>query len=269
MCGIAGLYAFSSSAPPADRAELRTIRDHMAARGPDGLGEWFSNDGRVAFGHRRLAIIDLSEGGAQPMQSADGQLVITFNGEIYNYRELRRELESSGHVFRSESDTEVLLHLYQAKGTAMLQDLRGMYAFALWDAAKQALLLARDPFGIKPLYYTPTSTGKAISNGTLRFASQVKALLAGGHVDTAPEPAGHAGFFLWGSVPAPYTLYRGIRALPAGHYLWVSGQGAAEPVPFCQITDILAHAANHPARGSQARHERTLETPAAALALEC
>ena len=272
MCGIAGLYAFSPSAPPVDRAELRTIRDHMAARGPDGFGEWFSSDGRVAFGHRRLAIIDLTEGGAQPMTHTDstgGQLVITFNGEIYNYRELRHELEASGHSFRSDSDTEVLLHLYQAKGTAMLQDLRGMYAFALWDAAKQALLLARDPFGIKPLYYTPTSTGKAISNGTLRFASQVKALLAGGHVDTAPEPAGHTGFFLWGSVPAPYTLYRGIRALPAGHFMWVSGQGATEPVPFCQITDILAHAANHPARGSQARHERTLETPAAALALEC
>ncbi|MBK6555775.1 MAG: asparagine synthase (glutamine-hydrolyzing), partial [Comamonadaceae bacterium] len=249
MCAIAGLYAFAPSAPPADRAELRTIRDHMSARGPDGHGEWFSNDGRVALGHRRLAIIDLSEGGAQPMHSANGQLVITFNGEIYNYRELRRELEASGHVFRSESDTEVLLHLYQAKGTAMLQDLRGMYAFALWDAAKQALLLARDPFGIKPLYYTPTNTNA--SNGTLRFASQVKALLAGGQVDTAPEPAGHTGFFLWGSVPAPYTLYRGIRALPAGHYLWVSGQGATEPVPFCQITDILAHAANNPARGTQ------------------
>ena len=251
MCAIAGLYAFAASAPPADRAELRAIRDHMAARGPDGLGEWFSPDGRVALGHRRLAIIDLTEGGAQPMHSADGQLVITFNGEIYNYRELRRELEAQGHVFRSESDTEVLLHLYQAKGTAMLQDLRGMYAFALWDAAKQALLLARDPFGIKPLYYTPTNTGKANSNGTLRFASQVKALLAGGHVDTAPEPAGHTGFFLWGSVPAPYTLYRGIRALPAGHYLWVSGQGAAEPQPFCRITDILAHAAANPARGTQ------------------
>jgi hypothetical protein len=161
MCAIAGLYAFAPSAPPADRAQLRTIRDHMSARGPDGLGEWFSNDGRVALGHRRLAIIDLTEGGAQPMHSADGQLVITFNGEIYNYRELRRELEAQGHVFRSESDTEVLLHLYQAKGTAMLQDLRGMYAFALWDAAKQALLLARDPFGIKPLYYTPTGTGNS------------------------------------------------------------------------------------------------------------
>ena len=145
MCGIAGIYAFSPSAPPADRAELRAIRDHMAARGPDGLGEWFSNDERVALGHRRLAIIDVTEGGAQPMHSADGQLVITFNGEIYNYRELRRDLESQGHIFRTGSDTEVLLQLYQAKGTAMLQDLRGMYAFALWDARKQALLLARDP----------------------------------------------------------------------------------------------------------------------------
>lgn len=246
MCGIAGLYAFSPSAPPADRTELRTLRDHMAARGPDGLGEWFSADGRVALGHRRLAIIDLSDGGAQPMHSADGQLVITFNGEIYNYRELRRELEAQGHVFRSGSDTEVLLHLYQAKGTAMLQDLRGMYAFALWDARKQALLLARDPFGIKPLYYTPANTG----HGTLRFASQVKALLAGGQIDTAPEPAGHTGYFLWGSVPAPYTLYRGIRALPVGHYLWVGAQGAGDPQPFCQITDILAHAANNPARGT-------------------
>ncbi|WP_156862278.1 asparagine synthase (glutamine-hydrolyzing) [Casimicrobium huifangae] len=250
MCGIAGIYAYSASAPSVDRAEVRSIRDHMASRGPDGQGEWFSDDGRLALGHRRLAIIDVSERGAQPMQSADGQLVITFNGEIYNYRELRRQLERLGHVFRSDSDTEVLLHLYQAKGTGMLQDLRGMYAFALWDAHKQALLLARDPFGIKPLYYTPTHTGATRSNGTLRFASQVKALLAGGHADTAPEPAGHAGFFLWGSVPAPFTLYRGIRALPAGHCLWVGAQGAAEPQPFSRITDILAHAAANPAQGS-------------------
>ena len=210
MCGISGIYAFNPSAPPADRVDLRAIRDHMVARGPDGHGEWFSSDGRIAFGHRRLAIIDLTEGGAQPMSSADGQLVITFNGEIYNYQALRKTLEAQGHVFRSDSDTEVLLHLYQAKGDAMLQDLRGMFAFAVWDARKQAMLLARDAFGIKPLYYTN-------GNSTLRFASQVKALLAGGQIDTTPEPAGHAGFFLWGSVPAPFTLYRGIRALPAGH----------------------------------------------------
>ena len=248
MCGISGIYAFSPAARPVDRAELRVTRDHMAARGPDGHGEWFSDNGRVAFGHRRLAIIDLADRAAQPMQSADGQVVITFNGEIYNYRELRKTLEAQGHVFRTDSDTEVLLQLYQAKGTAMLQDLRGMFAFALWDARKQALLLARDPFGIKPLYYTPDTDAQS---GTLRFASQVKALLAGGQIDTAPEPAGHTGFYLWGSVPAPYTLYRGIRALTAGHFMWVSEQGAAAPQPFCLISNILADAAAAPARGSR------------------
>lgn len=254
MCAIAGIYAFNPSAPPADRAELRRVRDHMTARGPDGHGEWFSDNGRVGFGHRRLAIIDLSERGAQPMHSADGQVVITFNGEIYNHRELRKELEAQGHIFRSDSDTEVLLQLYQAKGTTMLQDLRGMYAFALWDARKQAILLARDPFGIKPLYYTPCRSGAPAANatnGTFRFASQVKALLAGGQIDTSPEPAGHTGFFLWGSVPTPYTLYRGIRSLEAGHFMWVNDQGATKPQPFCLITDILAHAANNPAKGTQ------------------
>jgi asparagine synthase (glutamine-hydrolysing) len=135
----------------------------------------------------------------------------------------------------------------------MLQDLRGMYAFALWDATRQAMLLARDPFGIKPLYYTPNT-------GTFRFASQVKALLAGGHIDTAPEPAGHTGFFLWGSVPAPCTLYRGIHALPAGHYMLVSAQGTSEPKPFCQIPQILAEAANNPARGTQAEALEVIST---------
>lgn len=243
MCGIAGIFAFNHAAPPVDRAELRVIRDHMIARGPDGQGEWFSNNGRIALGHRRLAIIDLTGGGAQPMTSADGQLVVTFNGEIYNYQDLRKTLEAQGCVFRSNSDTEVLLHLYATKGEEMLKDLRGMFAFALWDAPKHALLLARDAFGIKPLYYTP-------SQSTLRFASQVKALLAGGQIDTGPEPAGHAGFFLWGNVPAPFTLYRGIHALPAGHFQWVSEQGISVPKPFCLITDILAQASANPARGS-------------------
>lgn len=255
MCGIAGILAYHPQARRFDPAELAAIRDPMAARGPDGQGQWFSPDGRVALGHRRLAIIDLSEGGAQPMASADGQLVITFNGEIYNYRALRHDLEARGCVFRSQSDTEVLLHLYAEHGEGMLAHLRGMYAFALWDARRQSLLLARDPFGIKPLYY-------ADDGHTLRLASQVKALLAGGHVDTSPEPAGHTGFFLWGSVPAPYTLYRGIRALPAGHFLKVGGQGAAEPQPFCRIADILAQAAAEPARGSPGE---ALEAISAAL----
>ena len=245
MCGIAGIFAYHYAALPVDREELRTIRDHMAARGPDGKGEWFSENGRVGLGHRRLAIIDLSDRAAQPMASADGQLVISFNGEIYNYRELRKELEARGRIFRTDSDTEVLLHLYAEKGEAMLAELRGMFAFALWDARKQALLLARDPFGIKPLYYS--------DNGrTFRFASQVKALLAGGQVDTAPEPAGHAGFFLWGSVPEPWTLYRGIRSLPAGHCLWLNEKGAGQSAAFSRIEEILAWAAANPARGSKA-----------------
>jgi len=243
MCGVAGIFAYHPSAAGIDRQELRSIRDHMAARGPDGSGEWFSADGRAALGHRRLSIIDLSERGAQPMASADGQLVISFNGEIYNYRELRNELERRGRVFHSDSDTEVLLQLYAEHGHAMLARLRGMFAFALWDARKQAMLLARDTFGIKPLYYST-------DQGTLRFASQVKALLAGGMVDTSPEPAGHAGFYLWGSVPAPWTLYRGVKALPAGHFAWVGTQGPSEPEAFCRVQDLLADAAAHPARGT-------------------
>src|SRR5438552_610254 len=131
------------------------------------------------------------------MASADGKRVITLNGEIYNYRALRAELEAQGCVFRTESDTEVLLHLYAAKGPAMVHDLRGMFAFALWDAEKCGLLLARDPYGIKPLYY-------ADDGWTFRFASQVKALLAGGRVSLIPEPAGWAGFLLFGNVPEPY-----------------------------------------------------------------
>src|SRR5437588_12577575 len=142
MCGIAGIYAFDYAASAVDRAELQRIRDHMAARGPDGLGEWHSQDERIGLGHRRLTIIDLSERGAQPMASADGKLIITFNGEIYNYRELRAGLEAKGRVFRTQTDTEVLLHLYAEKGDAMVHDLRGMFAFALWDAEKNALFLA-------------------------------------------------------------------------------------------------------------------------------
>src|SRR6476660_3070144 len=120
MCGIAGIYAYHYAANAVDRAELRCIRDHMAARGPDGLGEWYSQNERIGLGHRRLSIIDLSERGAQPMASADGKLVISFNGEIYNYRQLKAELLVTGRTFRSDSDTEVLLHLYEIHGTRML-----------------------------------------------------------------------------------------------------------------------------------------------------
>jgi asparagine synthase (glutamine-hydrolysing) len=238
MCGIASIFAYGSDAPPVDRTELLRIRERMIARGPDGCGEWYSADGRVGLAHRRLSIIDLSSSGAQPMACGDGNLVITYNGEIYNYRELRAGLEARGCHFRSSSDTEVLLELYREKGADMLHELRGMYAFAIWDTRDGHLFLARDPFGIKPLYY-------ADNGRTIRIASQVKALLAGGGVDTEPQPAGHVGFYLWGTVPEPYTLYRGIRALPAGSYLSVNCRGTGAVTQFCSIPREIAQASEH------------------------
>ena len=235
MCGIAGIFAYHYAALPVNRDELRTIRDHMTARGPDGNGEWYSQDNRAALGHRRLSIIDLSNRAAQPMASADGQLVVSFNGEIYNYLELKKDLEAKGRIFRTESDTEVLLQLYAEKGEAMLGDLRGMFAFALWDARKQSMLLARDPYGIKPLYY-------ADDGWTCRFASQVKALLTSPKVSRLPEPAGLAGFYLFGSVPEPYTLYQEIRSVPAGSYQWVDSTGPRTAIQYFSIAQVWADA---------------------------
>ncbi len=233
MCGIAGIFAYLDVAPPVDRAELMRINDRLAPRGPDGNRQWFSPDGRVGFAHLRLAIIDLSEGGAQPKASADGSLVITFNGEIYNYRELRAELQAKGRVFQSESDTEVLLQLYAEYGDAMVGRLRGMFAFGLWDLARRRLLLARDPLGIKPLYW-------ADDGWTLRFASQAKALLAGGAVSNDPDPAGIVGFHLFGSVPEPFTVWRAIHTLPAGTTLVVDAAGPAAPQRYYDVAGALA-----------------------------
>jgi len=234
MCGIAGLYAYRPTTS-VDRDELRRIRDQMQARGPDGQGEWYSDDGRLALGHRRLSIIDLSPRGAQPMVSADGRLVVTCNGEIYNHRALRRNLEAKGRIFRSDSDTEVLLHLYADKGVTMVHDLRGMFAFALWDGARRTLFLARDPYGIKPLYWSD-------DGHTLRLASQVKALLAGGAIARDPDPAGIVGFYLLGSVPEPHTRYRAIHELSAGSYLLAGEQGVAAPVCYFSVAATFAAA---------------------------
>ncbi|MGD1147911.1 MAG: asparagine synthase (glutamine-hydrolyzing) [Thermoanaerobaculaceae bacterium] len=250
MCGIAAICSFDPRGPAVDREELLRIRDSMASRGPDGSGEWFSPDGRVGLGHRRLAIIDLSATGDQPMVSADGTRVIVFNGEIYNYRELRSLLPDGGAGLRGTSDTEVLLELYAVMGTEMLPRLLGMFAFALYDIKAGKTLLARDLYGVKPLYYTAGS-------GCVRIASQVKALLAGGRVSRRQDPAGVVGFFLRGSVPEPFTLYEAIRALPAGSYAWVDERGVAAPRAYASIAEILAEAVRNPARVSeQERVER-------------
>lgn len=234
MCGLNGIFAYNPAASAPNSRELIATRDAMAVRGPDGFGEWWSEDRRLGLGHRRLSIIDLSDRAAQPMLSADSRLAIVFNGEVYNSPELRKELKRQGRTFKTTSDTEVLLHLYDCKGVDMVSDLRGMFAFALWDRAEKTLLLARDPFGIKPLYLA--DDGKC-----LRFASQVKALLAGGAISREPDPAGAAGFFLTGSIPEPFTLYRDICSFPAGHTMVVRADGPLPtPVPYVSIPAEIA-----------------------------
>ena len=232
MCGIAGLYAFKESSAVVDCDELARMREAMRSRGPDGEGIWCDSQQRIGLAHRRLAIIDLSPAAAQPMADNHNGLVCVFNGEIYNYRELRASLEARGYRFRTNSDTEVLLAAYAIHGRSMVELLRGMFAFAIWDERNRQLFLARDPLGIKPLYYS-------VSSRMFRFASQVKALRAGGAAGHVASAAGHVGFFLWGHVPEPHTLYEDIHALPAGSTLLVDGDGATRPSVYWSLSDVL------------------------------
>jgi len=242
-----------------DREALQKVHNHLARRGPDGQGQWQSGTGRIALCHRRLAIIDLTDNAAQPMADAGARLMISYNGEIYNYQELRRGLEAKGCRFRSHSDTEVLLHLYRDRGVEMLEDLSGMFAFALWDEDRQGVFLARDPYGIKPLYYS--DDGK-----TLRFASQVKALLAGDGINTAPDAAGRVGFYLLGSVPEPYTLYRGIKALDAGSSLWIDRRGPALAQQYFSIAETWAEAGESTQEQPQDREQSIRDALLASVA---
>ena len=238
MCGIAATFCYGGG--QVDRASLREARDCMQARGPDASGYWESDDRGVALAHRRLSIIDLSERGAQPMANAEGTLRVIYNGEIYNHQALRQDLEAQGYRFQSDTDTEVLLHLYAEKGREMVHDLRGMYAFALYDEKRQGLLMARDPYGIKPLY-------DAAGGQALHVASQVEALRTLGDVNTSMDAAGHVGYFLWGHVPEPHTLYQGIRALPAGHTCWVDQRsGPDAPQSFASVPEALQRAETKP-----------------------
>jgi asparagine synthase (glutamine-hydrolysing) len=248
MCGINAIYSYRREAPPVDEEELLAARECMLSRGPDAGDLWISEDRRVGLGHRRLAIIDLSPGGAQPMRRDAS--VIVFNGEIYNFRDVRREL---GGEFTSQSDTEVILRAYQKWGPGMLNRLRGMFAMALWDGAKRQLFLARDPYGIKPLYYADDGT-------TIRIASQVRALIATGRVPTQFDAAGAAGFFLRGTVPEPFTMYRAIRALPAGSYCFVDERGVAEPVQYFSIAATLREGLDQPAPDASLVHDALLES---------
>ncbi len=228
MCGIAGLLSTHKFNEEQSRISLNAMQSALAHRGPDGSGQYFCPTGMAALSHTRLSIIDLTESGHQPMHSNDGRLSITFNGEIYNYQALKAELEETGERFVSESDTEVLLRLYQREGEHCVKRLRGMFAFLIWDAKTQTAFAARDPLGIKPFYYSvdqqPVNETTASS---LAFSSEIRSLLNASCLDTQPPTLSRQGlssYLLRGTVSEPHTLIDGIHMLPAGHILsWQAG----------------------------------------------
>ncbi len=214
MCGIAGIIEFASQG--VDQKVVARMAEMLAHRGPDGQGTWFG-DG-VGLAHRRLAIIDLSPASDQPMHSADGAATIVFNGEIYNYRELAQQLRTAGFPLRTQSDTEVILGLYQQHGERCVEFLRGMFAFAIWDHRRHELFLARDRIGVKPLYYALTARGFA-------FGSEIKAVVASGISERVVDRAAVARFLRFMVVPQPQTIFEGIKKLDPGHTMRVTRDG--------------------------------------------
>jgi asparagine synthase (glutamine-hydrolysing) len=246
MCGIAGIFNFGTQAP-AGREALARATAAMVHRGPDDEGFYF--DGALGLGNRRLSIIDLP-GGHQPVSNEDGTVWITFNGEIYNYRELQQDLKSRGHRFRTASDTETIVHLYEDLGPACLEQLRGMFAFALWDSRARRLLLARDRLGVKPLFYR-TSAGR------LTFASELRALvhLEGSHGGTLDvDPQAVYDFFGFRYVPGPGTFYKDVLKLLPGHYLLADQTG----VRTTRWWDVPAEEHEKPGPAASERIERQI-----------
>ena len=217
MCGIAGIYRAAAESA-VDASLVEAMGNALAHRGPDDSGLFL--DAGVGLAHRRLSIIDTA-GSRQPMHSADGSLVIVFNGEIYNFKSLREELRGHGRRFSTQGDTEVILQAYEHYGPDCVQRLRGMFAFAIWDVRKRQLFLARDRVGIKPLYYS-------WDGRTLRFGSEIKALLQDRSLDTTIDPLGLDDYLTYLYIPAPKTIFKQIRKLPPGHTLIVSEQGVRE-----------------------------------------
>src|SRR5215210_6941747 len=215
MCGIAGfIYGDGGAGAPEDRAVLDRMCRVIEHRGPDDQGLFA--DGRAHLGMRRLSIIDLA-GGHQPMSGCDPRMTIVYNGEIYNYRESQRELEARGHRFKTSCDTETVLHAYEEYGAACVENLRGMFAFAIWDEARRRLFIARDRTGKKPLYYTLSP------RGTLIFGSELKSLRE--HPEFRGEVSAEAldAYLTFGYVPDPLTIFRDVHKLPPGHHLTFTG----------------------------------------------
>ena len=232
MCGIAGIFNFGSS-PTDDRATACRMRDAMTHRGPDDSGLYQSPDRRLVLAHRRLSIVDVSPAGHQPMTNEDGAIWITFNGEIYNHLELRNPLLARGHTFKSRSDTEVIVHAYEDSGVDCVSRLDGMFAFALWDARRRELLLARDRLGKKPLYYT-------VAGGRLLFASEIKALLEHPDVARDIDPIAIDAFLTFSHTPAPLTMFKNVLKLPAAHVLRCQSDGTVRTERYWSALDGAA-----------------------------
>jgi asparagine synthase (glutamine-hydrolysing) len=243
MCGIAGIIKFREQIRPADLNALERMTAAQTHRGPDDSGSF--HDSRVALGHRRLSIIDVSAAGRQPMSNENGTVWVTYNGEIYNYAELRESLLAAGHRFCSQSDTEVLVHGYEEWGEkGLLRKLRGMFAFAIYDSERGRVIVARDRLGIKPLYYFFDQR-----TGLLGFASEVKALMESGMVPRQTDRKALAGFLLLGSVPSPRTIVRDVTCLLPGHYL-VAERGAIRSERYWDL-NFVSTAGTDPARLSE------------------
>ena len=220
MCGICGTLSFNEHLKTSPEV-LVAMRDTLTHRGPDDEGAWSSPDGRVALGHRRLSIVDLSAAGHQPMSNETGDVWIVYNGEVYNHESLRRELEAAGHVYRSRTDTETVLHLYEEMGPECVERLDGMFAFAIWDARRGRLFLARDRLGVKPLYYRLTSDG-------LIFGSEVRAILRHPAVSAELDEESFFHYLTFAFVPAPRTMYAGIDKVAPAERLTISRDGTVE-----------------------------------------
>ena len=263
VCGVVGQLNFGGAADAEiadrDRARVLAMRDRLVHRGPDDGGLWQSYDGRVVLGHRRLSIVDVSAAGHQPMSGEDGTVWLTFNGEIYNHAELRRELRlDDRHRFRSRTDTEVIVHLYEERQREVVAALDGMFAFGLWDGARRRLLLARDRMGKKPLYYT-------LAAGRLLFASEIKALLAHPDVPRRLDLTAVNEYLTFSNVPEPRTMFEGIRKLPAGHTLTCDERGRVTVERYWSPLDELARrpaTAPPPGRGEAVERVRQLVTAA-------
>ena len=220
MCGIAGVLAFTDTFP-ADEATVARMTDTLRHRGPDGGGTLVRSDERIALGHRRLAIVDLSDAGRQPMANEDESVWITYNGEVYNHVALRAELEAAGHRYRSHTDTETVVHLYEEHGRGCVEHLQGMFAFAVWDARRRELLLVRDRLGVKPLYYAQLPGGFV-------FGSEPKAVIAHPSVPRELDEDALAEYLTFGFTPPPRTMFAGVGKLAPGEWMTVSAGGTVE-----------------------------------------